>query len=50
MRRVYVKNGVLGVTRSYRVYRGKQARPRGKREGTIMVYRKRLDSKPADDA
>jgi hypothetical protein len=49
MWKVYVKNGVLGVTSSYRLYRGKQAKPRGKREGTIMVYRKRLDSKPAGD-
>ena len=50
MRKVYVKNGVLGVTRGERLFRGPKAKPRGKREGTIMVYRKRLDSKPADDA
>lgn len=53
MKRVEVKNGVISLAwRDPPYVVGKPPRLRGKRQGTIMVYRvdrKRLDPKTADD-
>lgn len=53
MRRVYVKNGRLGVTWRNRHVFGKTPRPREERKGTIMVYKvdaKQLDPKADSDS